>query len=299
MRGMPAAPLAVLAQGDAIRVVALGLVGLVVPALALLAGEGHSDPDVSAGHDGCSVKSKIMAPGKGKPRTGARSTTEDSALCHARAVSVFLIGGGRDPAGIAASHGPFVEACGDGAIVCLVHDAGDAERFREQLAHAGAREVRAAAISDPSVLDGAAGVYVGGGWTPGYADALAGWATAVRACGLPYAGYSAGAAVASRCALVGGWRIGGLQVCAEEAGEDLDEVCVRPGLGLVDFAVDVHASQWGTVTRLLQAVASGLVSDGVAVDEGTALEVDGEDWKVHGTGSVYRVSRGAFEVLTS
>ena len=44
------APLAVLAQRDAIGVVALALVGLVVAALALLAGEGDSDPHVSAGH---------------------------------------------------------------------------------------------------------------------------------------------------------------------------------------------------------------------------------------------------------
>jgi hypothetical protein len=48
---MGLAPLAVLAQGDAVRVVSLGLVGLVVPALALVTGECHSDPDVSAGHE--------------------------------------------------------------------------------------------------------------------------------------------------------------------------------------------------------------------------------------------------------
>jgi cyanophycinase len=216
-------------------------------------------------------------------------------------VSVFLIGGGRDPDGIIASHAPFVAACGDGAIACLILEAGDADRFTGALRDAGAREVTPVVIgsASPSDLDGVAGVYVSGGWTPGYAEALAGWATAVRSCGKPYAGYSAGAAVAARCALVGGWRLGGRAVCAEEAGEDLDEVCVRPGLGLVDFAVDVHASQWGTVTRLLHAVAAGLVGDGVAVDEHTALEVDGDRWKVHGTGSVYRVSRGAFEVLTS
>src|SRR3954469_17164266 len=47
---MGPAPPAVLAQGDAIGVVALGLVRLVVPPLALLAGEGHGDSDVSAGH---------------------------------------------------------------------------------------------------------------------------------------------------------------------------------------------------------------------------------------------------------
>src|SRR5215213_9757125 len=44
------APLAVLAQRDAIRVVALGLVRHVVATLADLTGEGHSDSHVSAGH---------------------------------------------------------------------------------------------------------------------------------------------------------------------------------------------------------------------------------------------------------
>src|SRR5690349_23462707 len=71
---MTAAPLAVLAQRDAIRVVALGLLRLIVPALALLAGEGHSDPDVSAGHGRRAprVVGSWMRRGKGKPRSGAR-----------------------------------------------------------------------------------------------------------------------------------------------------------------------------------------------------------------------------------
>src|ERR671922_1270621 len=47
---MRPAPLAVLAQRDAVRVVALGLVRLVVAPLALLAREGDSDAHVSAGH---------------------------------------------------------------------------------------------------------------------------------------------------------------------------------------------------------------------------------------------------------
>ena len=210
-------------------------------------------------------------------------------------MSVFLIGGGRDPAGIAASHAPFVEACGGGPIACLVLEADDVARFRDQLQLAGATDIRAGVISDPAVLEGAAGIYVGGGWTPGYADALAGWEIP----GVHYAGYSAGAAVAARRALVGGWQLGGRAVCAEEAGEDLEELTMRPGLGLVDFAVDVHASQWGTVTRLLHAVDAGLVDEGVAVDEHTALEVGGDGWTVHGSGSVYRVSPGAFEIVTS
>jgi hypothetical protein len=47
---VPSAEAAVLAQGDAIRVVALALVRLVVAMFALLAREGDSDSDVSAGH---------------------------------------------------------------------------------------------------------------------------------------------------------------------------------------------------------------------------------------------------------
>src|SRR5919112_4870508 len=76
---MATAPLAVLAQRDAVRVVALGLVGLVVPALALLTREGDGDPDVSAGHLTACSESRVLAPGKGKPRHGARSATQDSA----------------------------------------------------------------------------------------------------------------------------------------------------------------------------------------------------------------------------
>jgi hypothetical protein len=41
---------AVLAQRDSIWIVALALVGLVVAALALLAREGYSDSNISAGH---------------------------------------------------------------------------------------------------------------------------------------------------------------------------------------------------------------------------------------------------------
>jgi hypothetical protein len=48
--GMPLAPLAVLAKLQPLWVVALALIGLVVAALALLAGEGGSDPNVSTGH---------------------------------------------------------------------------------------------------------------------------------------------------------------------------------------------------------------------------------------------------------
>ena len=80
------------------------------------------------------------------------------------------------------------------------------------------------------------------------------------------------------------------EVCAEEAGEDLDELAVRDGLGLVPFAVDVHVTQWGTLTRLVHAVGAGLVDEGWAIDEGTVLVVEDGSIRVEGLGSADRVA---------
>ena len=54
--------------------------------------------------------------------------------------------------------------------------------------------------------------------------------------GVPYAGFSAGAALAARSAVVGGWLLDGVPVCPEDTAEDLDEIAVRDGLGLMSFA---------------------------------------------------------------
>ncbi len=81
VRGVSPAPLAVLAQPDAIGIVALGLVCLVVPALALLAREGDGDPDVSAGHARALRQTKgrgMRRRAKENPAPGARSTGKDS-----------------------------------------------------------------------------------------------------------------------------------------------------------------------------------------------------------------------------
>ncbi len=86
---------------------------------------------------------------------------------------------------------------------------------------------------------------------------------------MPYAGFSAGAAIAGSHAVIGGWRIDGVPVCPEDSNEDLDAVDVVEGIGLVPGAVDVHAAQWGNVSRLVAVVAAGLAPSGVAIDEGT------------------------------
>ena len=75
---------------------------------------------------------------------------------------------------------------------------------------------------------------------------------------------------------------------------------MREGIGLAPFAVDVHATQWGTVTRALNAVERGLYEEVLAIDEHCCVEVrDGEIGAVHGGNVAYRVRAGVrVEVLT-
>ena len=199
----------------------------------------------------------------------------------------FLIGGGRDDAGaVRAAHAPFLAACGDGPIVCVCEE--DPARWEANLQPAAVRvSMLDAGLPD---LSGAAGLYVAGGLTPAYRDALASLRVPES---LPYCGFSAGAAIAARDVLVGGWRIGDRQVCDEDFSEDLEQVEAAPGLGLVPFAVDVHATQWGTVSRALHAVERGLFEEVVAVDEHCCVETrDGEIAAVHGRGVAYRIRSG-------
>jgi cyanophycinase len=211
---------------------------------------------------------------------------------------VFLIGGGRDDDAVLASHRPFAAAVGDGPVACVVLDEGDdtdPERWEGNLRAAGAGDVRMLVVSAERPLSsddlaGVAGVYVAGGLTPGYQEALRAGAPLPD---VPYAGFSAGAAVAGERALVGGWRarIGDAEVvvCDDGAGEDLDLVEVRDGLGLVPVLADVHAAQWGTLGRLVHAVLAER-REGWAIDEGTALELRaGEPVAVHGVGAATRV----------
>ena len=228
-------------------------------------------------------------------------------------MSVFLLGGGRDVARCGDLLRPFVaearERAGDRPTVIamlLVLEAGDDSslpRHRAMLEAAGAApdEVRVESIVEGESFGGAAidadALFVGGGLTPAYQAAVGPIRDAVTdriRQGMPYAGFSAGAAIAAGPALVGGYRVGGVEIVSEDAGEELDEVEVRPGLGLLDFAVDVHAAQWGTLSRLIAAVEAGLVSDGVAIDEHTALVISAQAAPaVHGSGQVWRVESAA------
>jgi cyanophycinase len=214
-------------------------------------------------------------------------------------MNVFLIGGGREPDGVRAAHAPFAAAAGGRPVVVYALDDGDGvdvARWEGQLGG----PARVVAVSGgrppaPEDLDGAGGVYVAGGLTPGYHEVLVAggtaWLERARELGLPYAGYSAGAAIAAEQAILGGWRTGDVVVCAEEASEDLDQVAPVPGLGLIPGCVDVHAAQWGTLGRAVAVVRDG-VPHGVAIDEHTTLELrDDGAATVHGLGAVHRLER--------
>ena len=222
---------------------------------------------------------------------------------------VFLMGGGWNGAGFPHTYGRFVAAVtenGGRRIACILLDTEERDAyFARSVAAFGAvgfAEPEPVFVSPERPLQeadlaGADGIFIGGGLTPAYHDAIvpavATWLPALVERGIPYAGFSAGAMIAPVKGIIGGWKLstggGDLVICSEDVSEDEEGLDVRPGLGLVPFAVDVHASQYGTPTRLLHAVRSGAVSEGWAVDEDTVLDVREGAITVHGLGSAYRV----------
>ncbi|MET0964799.1 MAG: hypothetical protein ABWZ02_00290 [Nakamurella sp.] len=226
--------------------------------------------------------------------------------------SIHLIGGGWDPACASAVYGAFLAeatsvAATRGAdrpiIATIVLNEGDGleqfNRWRTALVAVAPCEATPVLAElggrlDVAALGAADGLLVCGGLTPGYANAivpvaaeLANWLAAQDR---PYAGFSAGSAIAPMTAVVGGWLDGTVPICSDDAAEDLDAVAIRPGLGLVPFAVDVHCAQWGTLPRLISAVRStpGLV--GFGIDENTVLTVGAAGGEVAGRGQVWLVT---------
>ncbi len=223
---------------------------------------------------------------------------------------VHLVGGGWDTT---VTYAPFLADASRGhragpAIACVVFDEGDGERQFDRWSAALRAQsptcrprlvpVRPGEVLDVHRLGDADGLLVCGGLTPGYADALVPVAAEIIAWladgHRPYCGFSAGAAIASRRAIVGGWRAGEMPVCPEDAAEDLDQLTVMPGLGLTRWSVDVHCAQWGTLPRLIEAVVGRQAAGtGLGIDENTvvSIEADGRI-AIAGTGRAWFVHRG-------
>lgn len=240
-------------------------------------------------------------------------------------MSVHLVGGGLGSAHDASLTAPFAAeaarragTAGAHVVVVVAGSASDGEALaaavlagaeRDPLGSPAARPgvevivLGAGGTLEPASLDGADAIVVGGGLASGLGAALAPAAAAIRSAverGTPYLGVSAGAQLAASTALVGGWRIGGVPVCPPEAAGGLDEVEVSGGIGLVDVAIDAHAAQRGTLSRLVAATEAGIVPGGLAIDEATALVVGGGPLVALGAGSVWSVAavEGGVRVAT-
>ena len=226
-------------------------------------------------------------------------------------MSIFLAGAGPDPVVFPDVFDRFAQEVAQNAgtgvarIAVVVHDRGgnpagrlpeylEPLRFRLEFEPVGVL-LGPDGPADPEAFDGVHGVVVGGGLTPAYFEGLSGAMAGIRGRvtgGASYVGFSAGAMVAPGPALIGGYRVDGIEVCGEECSEGLDALDIRDGLGLVPFAVDVHAAQAGTLGRAMGAVAAGLVARAVAIDENTALVLPAAgtgEYEVMGSGHCWDI----------
>jgi cyanophycinase len=231
-------------------------------------------------------------------------------------MSVHLVGGGGDPVHDTAVFGTFLseviaqanQAGRDEPIVAIV-TVGPGGAHAEELAASLGDSVQTrrtmlapgdvAALTAISAVDG---ILIGGGVAPDYLAALLPVAGEIRrqvSSGVPYLGFSAGAMIAAERSLIGGWRIGGVEVTPADVSEGLDEITLTTGLGLLDVTVDVHAAQSGSLSRLIAATEAGLIDGGLAIDENTVLMVGEGALGVLGAGSVWRVSQADGGVLVS
>ena len=162
-------------------------------------------------------------------------------------MGVHLIGGGWSEEQAATMFGPFLAECStrtgrSSPRVRLVVMGTDPEsleyheRYVATLALCGEHELQVTRVPfggacPADAVEEIDGLLVGGGATPEYHQALSPLYPRIRDLvmdGLPYAGFSAGAALAAATAIIGGWTIGGRAVCPEEANEELGPVTVVP-----------------------------------------------------------------------
>ncbi len=149
-------------------------------------------------------------------------------------------------------------------------------------------EERAETLTESALacLEGAAGVFFTGGDQLRISSQIGDTPVerrlrAMHAAGGLIAGTSAGASVISDTMLVRGssaesYRIGDLHMA--------------PGLGLIrDVIIDQHFAERGRIGRLLGAVAHNPRVLGIGIDEDTAIVVEGDAFRVLGSGAVYVV----------
>lgn len=148
----------------------------------------------------------------------------------------------------------------------------------------------------PSVEQEPAGLIIGDGPVPTVLAALqertAQWARHIRR-GTQYLGFGAGAAVAAKQAIAGGWRFQGNQVAPEATAAGFEEVTLLPGLGLIGLGVEPYADSRFTTTRAIAALHADRLTSAMALDEKVCLAVDAitGQTKVLGGGRVCWLTR--------
>ncbi|HEX8623401.1 MAG TPA: cyanophycinase [Allosphingosinicella sp.] len=153
------------------------------------------------------------------------------------------------------------------------------ELYVEERSQAGDREKL-------SVLDDAAGIFFSGGDQLRITSQIGdtGIEAKVRRLyerGGVVAGTSAGASVMSETMLVKG---------TSKETHRIGDLHMSPGMGLMrDVIIDQHFAERGRFGRLLGAVAHNPRVLGLGIDEDTAAVVEGETFRVIGSGAVYVV----------
>lgn len=230
-------------------------------------------------------------------------------------MTMYLVGGGPDENVAAVWDGFVAEARGRGTRIAIAllgspeQAAGRlaqyADPLTERFAEASIEPVwltdegEVAWPEDPQEL---AGLVVAGGWIRGYLESIAPFresiARLIRS-GTPYLGFSAGAMIVAKHAIVGGWRYQGRQVAPEIAGEGSAELSIEEGLGLIGVSIETHATSHAMLTRAVAALQAGPMSSIAVIDDDAALviEVGSGRTSVLGGGQVTWLSRRGGEVV--
>jgi cyanophycinase len=215
--------------------------------------------------------------------------------------SLVIIGGGedRDPKGARTILKEIARRVRGGKLVLATVASREPEayfeEYREAFADLGLGELVELYVEDRAeagdreklkVLDDAAGIFFSGGdqlrITSQIGDSgIEAKVRALYARGGVIAGTSAGASVMSETMLVGG---------ASKATHRIGDLHMAPGLGLIrDVIIDQHFAERGRFGRLIGAVAHNPRVLGIGIDEDSAAIVEGESFRVIGSGAVYVV----------
>lgn len=223
--------------------------------------------------------------------------------------TLYLVGGGPQPEALVREFVDLAGGAGKARIVVMAMASAEGKTSGEdkakQLRGFGATAMnlwvdrrQADTDSVARLLDGATGIWFGGGLQTRLADVLVGTrlARAIHAryaAGAVIGGTSAGAAVMSTPMITGDEKRRGGDRYPDDSSAifitiDRQNVVTATGLDLVTTAViDQHFLRRKRHNRLLSLVLEGPVRLGAGIDESTALIIEPQgDWRVNGASTV-------------